>query len=80
MAMLPMGVAMAQELAPKGKSMVSSLMMGFAFGAGGMMAPVTGKFADIYSLRTVLGIVAVIPLLLLGLVAFFPGKTAKKQD
>jgi FSR family fosmidomycin resistance protein-like MFS transporter len=78
LAMLPMGVAMAQELAPKGKSMVSSLMMGLAFGAGGMMAPVTGRFADIYSLKIVLKVIAVIPLLLLGLVAFFPGKAAKK--
>ncbi|MFC1885755.1 MFS transporter [Thermodesulfobacteriota bacterium] len=77
MAMLPMGVALAQELAPKGKSLVSSLMMGLAFGAGGMMAPVTGSFADIYSLRTVLEIIAVIPLFLIGLVVFFPGKAAK---
>ena len=35
LATLPLGVAMAQELAPRGKSMVSSLMMGLAFGTGG---------------------------------------------
>ena len=79
MALLPMGVALAQELAPKGKSMVSSLMMGLAFGAGGMMAPLTGRLADIYSLRTILEIVAVIPMFLLGLVAFFPGKASKES-
>ncbi|MFZ0451349.1 MAG: MFS transporter [Desulfatiglandaceae bacterium] len=70
MATLPLGVAMAQTLAPKGKSMVASLMMGLAFGTGGMMAPITGKLADIYSLPTVLSTIALIPLLTVGLIHF----------
>ncbi|MBR9980234.1 MAG: MFS transporter, partial [Desulfatitalea sp.] len=36
---LPIGVAMAQTLAPKGRSMVASLMMGLAFGLGGIISP-----------------------------------------
>jgi FSR family fosmidomycin resistance protein-like MFS transporter len=39
LATLPLGVTLAQELAPGGRSMVSSLMMGLAYGLGGAMAP-----------------------------------------
>ena len=77
MATIPLGVAMAQELAPKGRSMVSSLMMGLAFGTGGMMAPLTGKLADIYSIRTVLAFVAVVPLLTMAFIAFLPNRKPK---
>jgi FSR family fosmidomycin resistance protein-like MFS transporter len=72
MATLPLGVAMAQELAPKGRSIVSSLMMGFAFGMGGMMAPITGQLADIFSIQGVLSCLAMVPLLTLGLIKFLP--------
>lgn len=58
-ATLPLSVAWAQEMAPKGKSMVSSLMMGFAFGVGGMMSPLTGKLAEVLSIRAVLGYLAI---------------------
>jgi FSR family fosmidomycin resistance protein-like MFS transporter len=69
LATMPLGVAMAQELAPRGRSMISSLMMGFAFGAGGMMTTLTGKMADIFSIRSVLTSLAIIPLLTTGLIA-----------
>jgi len=78
MATLPLGVAMAQELAPKGRSMVSSLMMGFAFGMGGMMAPITGKMADIFSIQGVLLSLAIIPVLTTGLIWFLPEITQGK--
>ena len=74
MATLPLGVAMAQELAPKGRSMVSSLMMGLAFGAGGMMTPLTGQLADLYSIRTVLSVIAFIPLPTIAIIALLPGR------
>lgn len=79
MATLPLGVAMAQELAPRGRSMVSSLIMGLAFGAGGMMTPLTGKLADFYSLRAVLAAVAIVPLLTVGLICFLPEKKLKYE-
>ena len=74
LATLPLGVAMAQELAPKGRSMVSSLMMGLAFGTGGMMTPLTGKLADAFSIRPVLTFLAFIPLLTTGLITLLPEK------
>jgi len=78
MASLPLGVTMAQEIAPKGKSMVSSLMMGLAWGVGGMMTPLAGKMADLFSIRPVLGVLAAVPLLTCGLIALLPEKASSK--
>jgi FSR family fosmidomycin resistance protein-like MFS transporter len=72
LATMPLGVAMAQTLAPKGRSMVASLMMGFAFGLGGAIAPVVGKLADLYSINSVLMGVSLLPLLTLPLIFSFP--------
>jgi FSR family fosmidomycin resistance protein-like MFS transporter len=63
LATIPLGVALAQKLAPKGKSMASSLMMGLAYGMGGLLTPLTGKLADIFTIRPVLVVIAVIPVL-----------------
>lgn len=73
LASLPVGVVMAQALAPRGRSMVASLMMGFAYGLGGAFSPLIGKMADLYSIETVLFWVALVPLLTLVLIRFFPG-------
>jgi len=72
LATLPLGVAMAQILAPKGRSMVASLMMGFAFGLGGAISPLVGKLADMYSIHSVLMGVSFLPLLSLPLIFTFP--------
>jgi FSR family fosmidomycin resistance protein-like MFS transporter len=72
LATMPLGVAMAQTLAPKGRSMVASLMMGFAFGLGGLLSPLVGKLADIYSIHSVLMAVSMLPLLSLPLIFTFP--------
>jgi FSR family fosmidomycin resistance protein-like MFS transporter len=72
LATMPLGVAMAQTLAPKGRSMVASLMMGFAFGLGGALAPVVGKLADLYSINSVLIGVSLLPLLTLPFIFSFP--------
>jgi FSR family fosmidomycin resistance protein-like MFS transporter len=69
---LPLGVAMAQTLAPKGRSMVASLMMGLAFGLGGIMSPLVGKLADLYSINSVLNVMAFVPLLTLPFIFAFP--------
>ena len=73
LATLPLGVTLAQELAPGGRSMVSSLMMGLAYGLGGALAPVVGKLADIFSVANVLWGIACIPLLTIPLIVLFPG-------
>ncbi len=72
LAPLPLGVTMAQTLAPKGRSMVASLMMGFAYGLGGAISPLVGKFADTFSIRPVLTLMACVPLLTLPIIARFP--------
>ncbi|BBO68447.1 MFS transporter [Desulfosarcina alkanivorans] len=76
LATMPLGVTLAQELAPGGRSMVSSLMMGLAYGLGGAMAPVVGRLADLYSIASVLWAVAFIPLVTIPLILLFPrGRT-----
>ncbi len=78
LASLPAGVVLAQELAPGGRSMVASLMMGLAYGLGGVFSPLIGKLADIFSIKAVLIYVAFIPLLSLVLIFFFPDAPPKK--
>ena len=72
LASLPLGVAMAQKLAPKSRSMVSSLMMGFAYGLGGAVSPFIGKLADLYGLEAVLFWICFLPLVTLVFIAKFP--------
>lgn len=72
MSILPLTITIGQELAPKGKSIVSSLMMGLAFGTGGMMAPLAGHFADLFSIRSVLTCVAFFPVLMVPLIYILP--------
>lgn len=72
MAPLPLGVVMAQKLAPGSRAMVASLMMGFAYGLGGAISPAIGKLADIYGLETVLLYSAFVPVACLALIAMFP--------
>ena len=78
-ATLPLGLVMAQKLAPRGKSMVSSLMMGLAVGTGGMMTPFVGSLADLFSIRTVLYVLAFIPFATIVIVYFFPEKKLREQ-
>lgn len=72
LATMPLGVVMAQTLAPRGRSMVASLMMGLAFGLGGIISPVVGKLADLFSIEQVLSWIALIPLFSLFLIIRFP--------
>jgi len=78
-ATLPLGLVMAQKLAPRGKSMVSSLMMGLAVGLGGMITPLVGSLADLFSIRAVLFGLALIPLASIVLVRFFPEEKLREQ-
>ncbi len=72
LAPLPLGVTMAQKLAPKGRSMVASLMMGFAYGLGGAISPLVGRLADSFSIRPVLTCMAVIPMMVIPVILLFP--------
>ena len=71
-------VALAQQVAPQSKSLVSSIIMGLTLGVGGILMPVAGKFADILGMRPVLIFVAILPVLMLVLIRYLPepGKIA----
>jgi FSR family fosmidomycin resistance protein-like MFS transporter len=72
MASLPLGVVMAQKIAPKGRSMVASLMMGLAFGTGGILSPIVGKLGDIYTIQSVLMLLVCVPVISLIPIYFIP--------
>ena len=65
-------VALAQKVAPKGRSLVSSIVMGLALGAAGLLMPFSGWLADAFGIRTVLYCVAFIPLAAVLLVRYLP--------
>jgi FSR family fosmidomycin resistance protein-like MFS transporter len=82
MASLPLGVVMAQKIAPKGRSMVASLMMGLAFGIGGVLAPIVGKLGDLFTIQSVLLFLVCIPFFSLIPIYFIPevGNYADQQS
>ena len=69
---MPVAVALGQELAPKGRTMVASLTMGLAFGMGGLLAPLTGEMAERFGIVEVLSVIAFLPMVGLFLVKRLP--------
>ena len=65
-------IALAQKVVPRGRSLVSSIIMGLAMGLAGLMMPLTGMIADTLSIRTVLNCVGFIPLAALLLIHRLP--------
>jgi MFS transporter, FSR family, fosmidomycin resistance protein len=59
---LPVNVTFGQSLAPVSAATVSSLMMGFAWGTGGLSVPFAGMIADRVGIEHTLVGVSVIPL------------------
>jgi FSR family fosmidomycin resistance protein-like MFS transporter len=59
---LPVNVTFGQSLAPVSAATVSSLMMGFAWGTGGLSVPLAGMIADRIGIERTLVGVSVIPL------------------
>jgi FSR family fosmidomycin resistance protein-like MFS transporter len=72
LATMPLGVVAAQAIAPRGRSMVASLMMGFAYGLGGAITPAVGRMADLYSIDTVLAAMAGLAVATVPIILFFP--------
>jgi MFS transporter, FSR family, fosmidomycin resistance protein len=60
---LPINVTYGQQIAPVSAATVSSLMMGFAWGVGSLLAPVVGLLGDRLGLQATLAITGVVPLL-----------------
>lgn len=71
LATMPLGVVAAQTIAPRGRSMVASLMMGFAYGLGGAITPLVGRMADLYSIDTVLTAMAGLAVVTVPIILFF---------
>ncbi len=65
-------LALAQKVVPRGRSLVSSIIMGLAMGIAGLMMPLTGKIADTFGIRTVLTCIGFIPLAALLLIRNLP--------
>jgi FSR family fosmidomycin resistance protein-like MFS transporter len=59
---LPVNVTFGQQLAPVSAATVSSLMMGFGWGSGALIAPLVGFIGDEMGLNAALMLTAVIPL------------------
>jgi FSR family fosmidomycin resistance protein-like MFS transporter len=71
-------VALAQKIVPRGRSLVSSIIMGLAMGTAGLMMPLTGKMADIFGIRTVLTCIGLIPLAAMLLIRKLPEPTGRQ--
>jgi FSR family fosmidomycin resistance protein-like MFS transporter len=59
---LPVNVTFGQALAPVSAATVSSLMMGFAWGSGGLSVPFVGMVADRIGIERTLGGLSFVPL------------------
>ena len=59
---LPVNVIFGQALAPVSAATVSSLMMGFAWGTGGLTVPLSGWVADRIGIEPTLALLAFVPL------------------
>lgn len=60
---LPVNITFAHQIAPVSAATVSSLMMGFAWGTGGLTAPLVGSLADRFGIEPTLFAIAFLPLL-----------------
>ena len=60
---LPVNITFAHQIAPVSAATVSSLMMGFAWGTGGLTAPLVGSMADRFGIEPTLSVIAFLPLL-----------------
>ena len=60
---IPISVLMGQSIVPNAISTISSLMMGFGWGVGGLLVPLAGRLADLTSIQDTLRILAFVPLL-----------------
>ena len=82
---LPVNVTFAQTIAPISAATVSSLMMGFAWGMGGLAAPLVGMTADRIGIERTLMLMSSMPLIAAALALPLPATrtahaTARASD
>ena len=73
---LPVNVTFAQTLAPISAATVSSLMMGFAWGVGGLVVPLVGMVADRIGIERTLTVMAFMPVVAAALALPLPSRSA----
>ena len=71
---LPVNVTFAQLIAPVSAATVSSLMMGFAWGTGGLSVPLVGLMADRFGIERALTWMSVLPLVAAFLAVSLPSR------
>jgi len=59
---LPVNITFAHQIAPMSAATVSSLMLGFAWGTGGLTVPAVGALADRFGIEHTLTWLALVPL------------------
>jgi len=69
---IPISVVMAQRLVGFGASTVSALMMGFAWGAGALLAPLAGQLSNSIGFTRALVMISFLPLASALLLWFYP--------
>ena len=72
---LPVNVTFAQTIAPISAATVSSLMMGFAWGIGGLCVPFVGMLADRVGIERTLIVMSAVPLIAALLASPLPSGT-----
>jgi len=73
---LPVNVTFAQTIAPISAATVSSLMMGFAWGVGGLAVPLVGMVADRIGIERTLMAMSFMPLVAAALALPLPSRIA----
>lgn len=73
---LPVNVTFAQMIAPISAATVSSLMMGFAWGVGGLAVPLVGMVADRVGIERTLTAMSFMPLVAAALALPLPSRAA----
>ena len=73
---LPVNVTFGQQIAPVSAATVSSLMMGFAWGVGSLLAPIVGLLGDTLGLSAALSITALVPIAAAAFAVPLPGAVA----
>jgi FSR family fosmidomycin resistance protein-like MFS transporter len=71
---LPVNVTFGQSIAPVSAATVSSLMMGFAWGMGGLSVPIVGLIADRIGIEATLSGLALVPLAAAACALPLPGR------
>ena len=71
---LPVNVTFAQLIAPISAATVSSLMMGFAWGTGGLSVPLVGMMADRFGIDRALVVMSAMPLVAALLAVSLPSR------